>query len=68
MYEKYEINKKFSFLSDFRHFNCYEKIQYKKINFDEILKPAYNLDETREFDNRFVKVKDAKECFLVIYE
>lgn len=64
----YEINKRFLFLSDLKDLNCYEKIQYSKINFNEILKQNYAIEEIKDFINKFVKVKDSKECFLVVYE
>ncbi len=68
MDNKYEVNKRFLFLSDIREFNCYEKIQYGKINFQNVLEAKFNPEDIKEFINRFAKVKEAKECFLVIFE
>lgn len=64
---RYEVNKKFAFLNDLNEYRIYEKIQYGKVDYMERLETRYNQDELKELIGKFVKVKDLKECFLVVY-
>jgi uncharacterized protein len=65
---KYAVNEKFSHMADLREYRLYEKIDYNQITFDQKLESAYNADELKDLIGKFVKVKDSKDCFLVLYE
>ena len=64
----YEINRKFEFLTDLRELRVYEKIDYGKIDYTEKLEKTFNIEELKDILGKFVKLKDHKECYLVLYE
>lgn len=64
---RYHVNPKYSFLSDLREFRTYEKIDYNKIDFTNKLESQFNKQELLDLLNKFVKVKDSKDCYLILY-
>ena len=57
-----------SFNINFSEYITYAKPEYAKIKYDKILDKAHNPEQLKHFLNAFLKIKSAKECFLVKYE
>lgn len=64
---KYAVNDHY-ILSNLKHYAVYDKIQFKKIAYDKKLEPRISLEELQTKLNKFVDVKDSRDCFLVKYE
>ena len=62
----FKLSNKFNM--DLKDFNCYEKVDYNKVNFDKKLEQKINLNDIRRVFSSFVNVTNIRECFLMIYE
>ncbi|PIO07987.1 hypothetical protein COT47_01280, partial [Candidatus Woesearchaeota archaeon CG08_land_8_20_14_0_20_43_7] len=49
-------------------FASFSKINYTSISYDKKLEPTLLIEEVKNRLNRFVNVKDHKECFIVYYD
>lgn len=66
--EKYKINEQIQKLSGLQQYAYYDKIDYARVEFDKKLEKKIELDKVKEFLSRFLAIKNAKECYLMLYE
>ncbi|MBL7147773.1 MAG: ATP-binding protein [Nanoarchaeota archaeon] len=63
--DKFRINPDLDL--DFSKFSCYEKPDYFRLEYDKKLEKNYNSEEIKNFLEKFVKIKNSKECWLEVY-
>lgn len=66
--EQYQITDHMQLLINPKEFESFVKIEYASIAYDKKLDIKFPIDEIKNRLNRFVDVKDTKECFLMRYE
>jgi DNA helicase HerA-like ATPase/intein/homing endonuclease len=57
-----------SFNINFSDYFIYAKPEYAKVKHDKILEKQHNAEQIQHFLQSFIKIKSAKECYLVKYE
>ena len=62
----FKLSQKFNL--DLKEFNCYEKVEYSKIEFDKKLEQKISLNDVRKVFGSFVNITNLRECFLSVYE
>lgn len=65
--DKFRLNDKLSVLSNLKKLSCYRNVDFENIRYDEKLNAKHEANEIIDFLNKFVKVKEEKDCFLVRY-
>ena len=66
--DKYKINDSMKKLSNLQTNACYDKIDYLRTEYDQKLEKRVNFEKVKEFLSKFLSIKNAKECYLVLYE
>lgn len=66
--DKYRISDAPRKLANLHENACYEKIEYARTEYDDKLDRKVDLEKVKEFLSKFLAIKNAKECYLVIYE
>lgn len=64
--ERYSLNSRV-ILSNLSSFNCFNKVEYKKVPYLEKRIAKLTLDQVKELLNSFVEVVEIRECFLGVY-
>lgn len=62
----FKLSNKFNL--NLKDYNCYEKIDYNKVDCDKKLEIKISLNDIKKLFSSFVNVTNARECFLQIYE
>ena len=63
----YNVNKPYSNILKISSWRCYEQVEYSQVDFDELLSDNVRIDYVKDFIGNYFKIKNYKECFLVIY-
>ena len=63
----YSINRPYSNIKKLQSMKSYEKIEYKRLDFDELLIDRIKIEYVKEFLSNYFKIKNYKECFLITY-
>ena len=63
----YNVNKPYSNILKIPSWRCYEQVEYSQVDFDELLSDNVRIDYVKDFIGNYFKIKNYKECFLVIY-
>ena len=66
--DKYKINETLSRLNNLQEKACYEKVDYKRAEYDLKIEKKIEFDKIKELLSKFVSIKNAKECYLMLYE
>lgn len=66
--DKYKINETLNKLSNLHEKACYEKVDYKRAEYDLKIEKKIEFDKIKELLSKFVSIKNAKECYLMLYE
>jgi len=65
--KKIKLSDKFIF-SQLSKNACFERIQFKEINFHSKLEPKISIDNIKELITKFCNIKDHRECYIVKYD
>ena len=66
--DKYKINDTIKILSSLQEDACYEKIEYTRTEYEQKIEKRIDFEKIKEFLSKFLTIKNAKECYLVLYE
>jgi len=66
--DKYRLSDKLTLFNDMIKYAIYTNISYDKIKQDTKLNVLYDKEKIIDYLNKFLEIKDCKECYLVRYE
>lgn len=66
--DKFRVSEQLKKLAEIEAFSCYDRIDYARANFDQKLEKRITLEKVKEILSKFLTIKNAKECYLVLYD
>ena len=66
--DKYSLSDNLNLFLNLKDLAFYEKNEFIGLEYDEKLKPNYDLHETLNLFKRFANVENYKECFIIKYD
>lgn len=66
--DKYRLSDKLTLFNDVIKYAIYTNVSYDKIKQDKKLDVLYDKEKIIDYLNKFLEIKDCKECYLVKYD